>query len=453
MSDGPNRTASRVSRALLGLLLLASIAVVVHALRMRDVDPAWSSRLLVWGGASTAVFGVTSFLPAGLRINLTVSLVMATVCAFAFNVYLAYTPPPVAAKADAIGDRQRATPGFDLRTQLEVVRDMHASGIDAVPALFGINAVSDPKRPPDLLPLIGISTATTVLCNETGQHAIYTSDAHGHRNPSIPEQADIVLVGDSFMQGQCVADGLDIGGLLRARGYSVYNVGSSGNGPLLNLAALLEYGLAKKPKIVLWGYAGNDPMELRNEMLHARLRAYLDAPDRLQDLVERQPEIDAYWRAHLDRMKYLEPRPKSDRRWKPEKPTLQQLVTLYHLRRLLGLRRTEKGAWQDTFRRTLRTARERVEAAGGKMYFVPFPYFELVTSKPDAPREIFAIVAPTGVPAVDLDRPFVEHADTESLFPLRMPGHFSEAGYAFVVDLLEAKVLRPHGIGQNPAHP
>ncbi|MEQ9502285.1 MAG: GDSL-type esterase/lipase family protein [Deltaproteobacteria bacterium] len=434
--------AGRVTRVVLGGLLLASLALAAHALRMQSADPAWSDKLLTWGGVASVAFAVMLVLPTNLRINLTLSLVMAGLCAFVFNLYLAYTPPPVVRKAEAILDKRKSTPGFDLRSPLDVVRDLRKDGVQAVPALFGINAVDDPKRPDGLLPLIGISTATTVLCNEVGEFAIFTADEHGHRNPVIPERADVVLVGDSFMQGQCVGPGKDIAGLLRARGFTVYNLGSSGNGPVLNLAALLEYGLAKKPKVVLWGYAGNDPGDLRHELLNPRLRQYLEDPDTLQNLVDRQDEIDTYWRANLDRQNYLEPKPKKETKWEPRAPTFTELVTLYQLRRLLGLRRAKQGAWKDSFRRALTLARERVRAGGGEMYFVPFPYFEYVTSKPDTPRAIFEIVAPTGVPTVDLDRPFLDHADPESLFPLRMPGHFSEAGYAFVAERLAASALK-----------
>ena len=128
-------------------------------------------------------------------------------------------------------------------------------------------------------------------------------------------------------------------------------------------------------------------------------------------------------------------------KWEAPPPTLSQIVTLYQLRRLLGLRRREQGAWRDTFQRILRTARERVVAQGGELYFVAFPYHELVADPPDRERTIFGIVRPTGVPIVDLDRPFFEAEDPEALFPLRMPGHFSEAGYAKVVDVLVEEVL------------
>lgn len=36
-----------------------------------------------------------------------------------------------------------------------------------------------------ILPLAGISHATTVYCNELGQYTIYQRDEHGFHNPGI----------------------------------------------------------------------------------------------------------------------------------------------------------------------------------------------------------------------------------------------------------------------------
>lgn len=427
---------------------LAGLAVAAHGYRMLGIDEAWGSLLMKWGGGAAVLTGAPLFVPHRLRVNLSVSFGMVLVCLFVFNLYLAYTPPPSQALTEAIDAKRRDTPGFDGRDSLTVVRDLRAKGVDAVPAFYGSHRVQDAGAPADLMPLIGISTATTVLCNETGQFAIYTSDEQGFRNPQgMPETVDVLLVGDSFMHGQCMPPGKDIAGLLRAKGYSVYTIGNSGAGALLELATLVEYGLRKKPKVVIWGYAGNDPSDTRAELLVPTLRRYLEEPGFSQNLVQRQPEIDAYWRDLIERKKLLEPKPSSEPKvWKAPKPRISELLTLYSLRRLLGLRRGPQGDWRGAYQGILRQGRERIEAQGGQAYFLPFPYFNLVRDAPAEPREIFKIAEPTGLTIIDMDRTFFEHPDKLSLFPLQLPGHYSEAGYALIAEGIIKNALKPSGI-------
>lgn len=432
---------------LFAVLTLAGLVVFVHGYRLSSVDGPWGMYLMKWGGGIFLVAGIPLLLPHKLRVNLTVSFVMVLLCTFVFNIYLAYTPPPAQALSSATDAKRLVTPGFDHRDRMQVVRDLRAKGVDAVPAFFGLHRLKDDQGPEDLMPLMGVSTATTVLCNEIGTFSIYNSDEHGFNNPqNMPDEVDVLLVGDSFMQGQCMPPGKDIAGLLRGRGYSVYTIGNSGAGALLELATLMEYGLRKQPKVVIWGYAGNDPSDTRAELLHPKLRRYLEEDGYSQNLVQRQPEIDAYWRDLLVRKKLLEPKPDAPKVWKAREPSIRDLVTLYALRRMLGLRRGSKGDWRGSYRKILTRGRTLIEAQGGKMYFIPFPYFNLVRDAPEQRRTIFDIVEPTGITMINVDTIFFEHPDKLAMFPLSLPGHFSEAGYALVTQGIIDQALTPAGI-------
>ena len=445
-------TGDRITQAIFGAGALAAAAVVVQGLRMLGADPAWAHTLLGWGGAGLVVFTAPLFLSAGLRANLAVSLVMVGLCAYAFNAYLAYTPPPAVAAVRALEEARRAVPGFDYRTTLQVVRDMRADGVPAVPALLANYALDEHDDPDSVLPLAGISTATTVLCNESGQFAIFDSDEHGFNNPrGLPEQVDVVVVGDSFAQGQCVPPGDDVAGALRKRGYVAMNVGCGGNGPLLNLAALVEYALPRRPKVVIWGFAGNDPRDMQAELLDPLLRRYRDDPGFSQGLAGRQAEIDAYWRGYLERKRSFET-PADEvrgatRAWSMPAPRLSELATLYSLRRLLGLRRGSKSQpWGPNYAPILARAKAATEAAGAELYLVSFPYYELIAAGARDAQPISRLAKEAGVEELDLQGKVLDHPDPLSLFPLRLAGHFNAAGYDLLAQQIVDEVLVPRQI-------
>ena len=97
-----------------------------------------------------------------------------------------------------------------------------------------------------------------------GAKVVYESnvlyDAQGFRNPRVVDKADIVVVGDSFVEGLHVADSeLMTSGLARETGLSVVNLGRSGDGPQQERHVLERFGLPKRPKACVWVfYEGND---------------------------------------------------------------------------------------------------------------------------------------------------------------------------------------------------
>ena len=87
----------------------------------------------------------------------------------------------------------------------------------------------------------------------------FCTDAEGFRNP-MRREAPVVAIGDSFVQGTTI----DYGGLWTTRlatqlGTSVANLGVDGYSPEQSVSVLEEYGLARKPRLVLFAlFEGND---------------------------------------------------------------------------------------------------------------------------------------------------------------------------------------------------
>ncbi len=95
-------------------------------------------------------------------------------------------------------------------------------------------------------------------------------DSLGLPNLSIPERADVVLVGDSFM---VCAGGVRPRGLqsmlAEALDKVVYNLGVAATGPFQQLWLLETEGLPKRPELVLWFFfGGNDPLDTATMLRH-----------------------------------------------------------------------------------------------------------------------------------------------------------------------------------------
>jgi hypothetical protein len=88
----------------------------------------------------------------------------------------------------------------------------------------------------------------------------YTSDENGFRNSSKQQQADIVFIGDSFTEAATVAEGdTFVRRVEQSTGLGVVNLGRGAYGPQQELIVLKRYGLAYKPRLVVWQlFEGND---------------------------------------------------------------------------------------------------------------------------------------------------------------------------------------------------
>lgn len=88
-------------------------------------------------------------------------------------------------------------------------------------------------------------------------------DSNGFRNDADLKSADIVVLGDSFIEGAEVSkNDLMTSRLSVLQGKSVSNLGTIHYGPQQELIVLKRYALPLKPEIIVWAfYEGND---LRN---------------------------------------------------------------------------------------------------------------------------------------------------------------------------------------------
>ncbi len=218
----------------------------------------------------------------------------------AFDLYLSLSSHP-AGMYLSWKDLQKGT---DLRRKWEVVSDFRKNGVRAQlsvpPNHLRYPLMGRDQKP--FRPLGGVSNTLTVLCNETGQYVNYQSDEKGFNNPPglFGGKVKIVALGDSFTQGVCPPAEQHMVSLIRQKYPTLVNLGMVSNGPLINLAALVEYGAPLKPDLVLWfHFLGNDFDNLDHELKSPIKRRYLE-DGASQGLMHRQKEIDDLLGAFLD---------------------------------------------------------------------------------------------------------------------------------------------------------
>lgn len=433
------------------------IAAFIYAIYRSNAYPsgAMNKYYLVF------VVGITLFSFAlKLRENYKINFVLTTVSMF-IGIYLMefflflYAFAVDTSKRDDLA--QVSGVPFDTRTKLQAVMDLMKQGIDVYPSVHPSAFIESDgletgrKR---LFPLGGVSKKTTVYCNEGDEYIIFKSDEYGFNNPEgvfTGEDIDVILLGDSFTQGACVMPGEDIGGQLRRAVKRTINLGSSGNGPLTELATLKEYAEPLRPKVVLWlYYEGNDLYDLEHEKKSPLLLSYLNK-NFSQDLIGRQLEIDQVLNIWIDKEREREIK----RETKTSNVPLARIARLLHLRKKLELYFTSSPTPTPTtlFRGVLNKARDMTSSWGGNLYFVYLPglrrYAEKVHHGNFNHRDqVLSIVRSLDVPVIDMHEVFITHPDPLSLYRryalYRRYEHYTKEGYGLVAQTIETYLSDRH---------
>jgi hypothetical protein len=408
------------------------------------------------------------------RINLAVLCVALILSLYAGELVLEIMEPalsrsgvPVMVTVHASDDRERMAVRLakefgvkiDTRDNLQVLDDLRATGVDAVPSViprFQLRYQKEDPTAPRLIAFGGISNKLTTLCNESGQVVTYDADEHGFRNPKglwQSRQIDVVALGDSFTQGYCVPGGKNFVDIVRQQYPATLNLGMAGEGPLLMLASLKEYARPLRPRVVLWFYfEGNDLVDLQDEQTSALLMRYLQEGFS-QGLRDRQPEVDRILLSLVEKEKAreIERRAARKRNRRSMAGQIVDFAKLPVLRSKLSLiqgktpEETELTAKvnvkTDVFRRILSDAKASVASWNGRLYFVYLPNWTRFDPNRQAFEQrlaegqrdkVLEVARDLEIPVVDVLPAFERERDPMALFPFRAPGHYTEHGHRLV---------------------
>jgi len=327
---------------------------------------------------------------------------------------------------------------FNKKTEAEYLKNLRKKGVDAVPRLLpGFFTISDGIKTSankKVYPLSGISNRQTVQCREEGEMISYFSDRYGFNNSDdiwdkLP--IDFVILGDSFVQGDCVtqkeAVTNQLSSLTNLKGISL---GMGGNGPLTELATLIEYAKPLKPKTIYWFYfEGNDFFELETEQSSNTLMLYL-SKDYTQDLLSKQDEINKNLEIWLKSQTF-------DR----DKYKIINFIYLKSLRTFLTQNILQNTARLGDFNNSLPVlkkilirANKIVKEWNGSLVFVYLPEFGRYSKHVDhnlylERKKLLDEVKNIPLQTVDVHNCFVKQKDVLDLFPFRQNGHYNPHGY------------------------
>ncbi len=295
------------------------------------------------------------------------------------------------------------------------------------------------------------------LPREITRQVTFTTDARGFRNRRSHAQADVVLLGGSYIEGWYVSDEETAAVILEQRlGRPVSNLGVSGFGTVQELAVLRRYGLPLQPKLVAWFFfEGNDlydDQEFENALIYLREHGGYDT-DPVQPARFDWPR---FLRGSFVRNAYrlvrrathpLVPQAMPPHGWyRDQGGTMHRLF--YHDYATLPFTDYEQERFDTTttaFREGVTFARERGVAI--TLFFVPMKfrvYGEFCTFASDSPcrhwqpwalpTRFAALCAAEDFDCVDLSGPMRDAAEAGQLLYAPEDSHWNAAGHAFVAE-------------------
>ncbi len=202
---------------------------------------------------------------------------------------------------------------WDERMPEEVIKDLknllgkeNIYKISNPPGFITGDIAQKIKLKSDIVPLSNISNSTILHCNEVGVWETFESDKYGFNNPkeiisrSNKKNLNLLLIGDSFIEGACSGKGNDISSKMRSKGYNVLNLGKAGSGLFAGIARMREYQNAYNfdyDYLVYFIYGDNDLTDTAREYAHPFYKKYINDKKFTQNLSNRQEEVDEYWKS------------------------------------------------------------------------------------------------------------------------------------------------------------
>ena len=234
------------------------------------------------------------------------------------------------------------------------------------------------------------------------------------------------------------------------------NLGFGGNGPLSELAALVEFGIDLKPALILWFYYPNDlQQDIFRERQEEVLSKYL-TPGFRQNLPKYMEaigqELERHFWSNFEEWKARE-LGNGDidydilewwRSGDGQNP-LNAIngLTLRRTRTALGL--IEGGGdWPEPPRSLFHDVLQQVSLIAsrieGQLVFIYLPsWTETIMwdeSKARYRKAALDVARELEIPVIDLRLAFAQHPDPRSLWPNRSSGHYGREGHAYVAQIV-----------------
>ena len=330
---------------------------------------------------------------------------------------------------------------YDTRSKKEVFKKLKEKDKNSTIAVYPSYWLEDKNK--KILPLSGKSFSKTLDCNENGYFSIYASDRYGFNNIDKNwdnNEIDYLLIGDSFVHGQCVYEKDTISGNLRKlkdNKKGILNLGYSSTSILAQYATLKEYFPNKKVNNILYFYhEGNDLKGLSTELKDDIFKNYISDQKYSQNLKNRQQEID----------NLIDETVKASL-FKPTKNDEFSFVKFFKLTnfREIYLNNLFYSPNQKEFFQILRLMKKFSDKKKTNFYFVYLPeyfrYAGIDNKNSNKYSEIIKTVKKMNINIIDLHDGIIQAVENPlNLYPFGNFGHFNEIGYETVAKIILKKI-------------
>ncbi len=341
---------------------------------------------------------------------------------------------------------------YDARLRAEVVDDLQARGLDAVPGFVGSRhadpAVANAIRERDLLPLSNVANVLVVECNEGTGYLKFRSDQFGFNNPPgvSAGPVDIAVIGESLALGHCVAPSTSAVDRVRARFPRTANFGVAGSRVLSQLGAFREYVEPLEPAVVVW-FVNLDYTEPGDESGQPMLMRYLNDASFSQGLSQRQRDVDSFVREVMVPLSVQQDRALREQLERPSAFPFERFIKLSEVRSVTDLgavarRRAEVPDLAD-FERAVERVAETAGEWGGRVIVVILPRYGLSVGRSRAMtlyNAVWDVLSQSAVAVVDGPALFAEEPDHLRLYMLSIDNHPSERGHAVLGEAVIAAI-------------
>ncbi len=341
--------------------------------------------------------------------------------------------------------------GFDTRRRFDYYQEKILTDPKAVVTIAPYWHLNKKK---DFLPLSGISNQITIYCNELGFFSEYKSDRYGLNNPDKvwDNNPNVIVLGDSYAHGACLNEPNTIVGNMRKNNRTIGNISYGGNGPLLELASLIEILNVSNPKMVIWFFAeANDLSQLEFTKKDQILKEYLRSDNFNQKLFLNQNKTDKFLYSILKDQITFEEKQKNQYKEKIKK---RENLKKKNFKNFLNLTRTRglliKIIWKPRSKymrydlQLFTNISKKIKAITDKnnidLVFVYLPQFARYSYKQNNKetfknyRDVIRIIENLDIKIVDIKALFDKHDDPKNFFPLNIGGHYNRKGSNIVAN-------------------
>jgi len=307
-------------------------------------------------------------------------------------------------------------------------------------------------RDEKILSIGGKSHSNIFLCKEK-YPVYYKSDRFGFRNYdflwSEKIAKDFLLIGDSFVHGECVKDEFTFSNILNDKfNKKTINLGIGGSSSLNQLASVVEYGKIINPKIIIWFYfEGNDLDGLDSEFKVSSLKNYLKA-NYSQNLILKQNFIDQKIKETMKKRKKIDAKEFEKDEDKTQKSEIfKDTIKLRYFRQLLTYASGVKlintsGRNEELLKFKITTDRilDESEKLNAKLVFVYLPHLKNpYTFTSFEKNKVINIIKMKKIILVDIENEISDFS--ENNFLDKNPNfHYSEETMNKVVKIIVSKL-------------